>query len=123
MLRSPALQHIHYMFSYTLSGCDDSTRIVSHRDFDFLLSMVDGFYLYLCYEVVVSISHQGISPCIGALFVGPYITHVIRHMALLPGTNRIRIVGGFAAMVLKTVRSMGMLHRVQTARRIDYLVP
>lgn len=72
--------------------------------------------------MAVSITHQGISLLIGALFVGPYITCVIKYMGLLQGTDRMRIVGGFAVMSLETLRSMGMLYRVQTARGIKYRV-
>lgn len=72
--------------------------------------------------MAVSITHQGISLLIGALFVGPYITCVIKYMGLLQGTDRMRIVGGFAVMSLEILRSMGMLYRVQTARGVKYRV-
>lgn len=42
-LHSPALRYIHCMVSHTLIGQGESARVVSQRDFDFLLSMLDGF--------------------------------------------------------------------------------
>lgn len=84
--------------------------------------MVDGFHLHLGYEVAVSIAHQGTNPYIGALFICPYITRVIRHMGLLQGTDCMRIVKRFAAMSLETLRSMGMPQRVHTARGVEYRV-
>lgn len=113
-LRFPAPRHIHFILSHTLIGRGDSTRVVSHRDFDFLLSMTDGFHLHLGYEVAGSISHQGAIPRIGALFVGPYISRLIRYMRILEGNDRMRLVGSVTPMTLETLRSMGMLQRVQT---------
>lgn len=57
ILHTMTLQYIHFLLSHTLTWHADSTRVVSHRDFDFLLSMMDRFYLHLGYEVTVSISH------------------------------------------------------------------
>lgn len=121
-LRSLALWYIHCILSHTLTECGDSTGVVSYRDFDFLLSIVDEFHLHISYEVAISIAHHGTNPCIGALFVGPYITGVIRYVDLFNGTNRIRIVGGFAAMSRETLRSMGMLQHVYTTTRVEYRV-
>lgn len=41
-------------------------------------------------------------------------------MGILEGTDRMRIVCGVASMTLDTLRSMGMLQRVQTARGVEY---
>lgn len=82
-LRSPALWYIHFVLSHTLTSHGDSTGIINRRDFDFLLCMLDRFYLHLGYDVVVSIAHQGMDPCISTLFVGPYITLMIRGMGIL----------------------------------------
>lgn len=79
---SRVLLCIHYMLSYTLLGRGDSIGVVSGRDFDFLLSMVDGFHLHLEYQVVISIAYQGTSSRIGALFVRPYITRLFKHIGL-----------------------------------------
>lgn len=49
-------------------------RVVSRRDFDYLLSMIDGFYLHLGYGVALALHHQGTDPRVGVIFVGPYIT-------------------------------------------------
>lgn len=97
------------MLSDTLTGCGDSTGVVSHRDFDFLRSIVDGFHLHLGYEAAVYIAHYGTSPYNSILFFGPYITQIIRHMGLLQGTYRMRIIEGFAAMSLETLSSIGLL--------------
>lgn len=85
-------------------GHGDSTNIISLQDFDFLLSMVDGLYMHLGYEVAVSISHQEADPRIGALFVSPYITHLVRHLGALQETNRMRVVGGMAPMSLEILQ-------------------
>lgn len=58
-LRSLLLRYIHYFLSHSLTGCGNSNEVVSCHNFDFLLSIVDGFHLYLGYEVAVSITHQG----------------------------------------------------------------
>lgn len=98
----------------------DNTEVISHCDFNFLLSMVDGFQLHLGYEVIVFISYQGIDPRIGTLFVGPYIMSLVRRLGILEGTNRKRIVGGIAFMTIETLRSMEMLQRVLTRRGAEY---
>lgn len=121
-LLTPALQYIHFVLNHTLTGRGDSAGVVSHRDFDFLLSMVDGFHLYLDYEVAISISHQGTDPRINTLFVGPYITRLVRRLGILEGANKIRIVGGVASMTLEILRSMGILQCVQTPRGAEYKV-
>lgn len=105
----PALQYIHYILGYTVTRYTDNNAVVNYHDFNFLLGMVDGFHIHLGYEVVVSITHQGIDARIGALFVCPYIIHVIRYVGLLQGTDCMRIVGGFLALSLETLRSLGML--------------
>lgn len=112
-LRSPTLKYIHFILSHTLTRRNDSIGVISCGDFNFLLNMIDGFYLHLGYEVAVSILHQGTDPRIGALFVGPYITHLIRCMGILKGADRLRVVGGVGAMTLETLSSMGMLQRRQ----------
>lgn len=85
------MRYIHFLLSHTLTGRGDSTSVVSLRDFDFLLSMVDCFHMHLGYEVVVSISQQGTSPRIGALFVDPYITWLVRHLGAVQGTDLMRV--------------------------------
>jgi len=97
---------------------------VSLRELDLLLSMVNGFHLHLGYEVAFSIQRQGTNPRIGAIFVGAYITRLVRQMGLLPGTviSGMRVVGGVLPVSIETLRSMGMLHRVQTARGIEYQI-
>lgn len=82
--------------------------------------MIDELHLHLGHEVAVSISHQGIDPRFEALLVGPYITRLIRRICILEGTDRIRVVDGVAPMILKTVRSIGMLQRVLTTRGAEY---
>lgn len=67
---------------------------------DFHLSTMNGFHLHLGYEVAASISHQGINPRIGALFVGPYITRLIRRMGILERVDRMRVVCGVASVTL-----------------------
>lgn len=57
MLHSLTLRNLHFLLSHILIGHGDSTSVLSHCDFNFLLSMVDGFYLHLRYEAVVSISY------------------------------------------------------------------
>lgn len=56
-LRSLALRYIHYILSHSLTGWGNSAGVVSYRNIDFLLSMVDGFHLSLLYELEVSIVH------------------------------------------------------------------
>lgn len=71
--------------------------------------MLNGFYLLLEYEVAISISHQGIDPCMGGLFFGPYIIRLARCMAMLEGTKRMRVMGAVAYISLETLRSIWML--------------
>lgn len=87
-LRSPALRYIHFILNHTLTGHGDSTGIVSRHDFDILLSILDRFQLYLGYEVAIFIAHKGTNPRIGSIFVNPYITRLIKGMAILEGTDR-----------------------------------
>lgn len=115
-LRTLTLQYIHFVLSHTLTGHGDSTGVINHHNFDFLLSMMDGFYLHLSYEVVVSISNQGTDPRTGTHFIGPYITRLLRRMGILEGTDMIRVVGRVTSMPLETFRLMGMLHHVQIAK-------
>lgn len=61
-LWSPALRYTHFILSHTLTGQGDSIGVVSRRDFNFLMSMVDWFDLHLGYEVTLSISRQGPTP-------------------------------------------------------------
>lgn len=119
ILRSSALKYIHFILSHTLTRRRDSAGVISHRDFNFLLSMIDGFHLHLGYEVVVSISHQGTDPHIGALLVSPYITCLIRRMGIMEGVDRMRVVSDIAPMTLETLRPMGMLQHVITTRGLS----
>lgn len=82
-LRSPALFYIYFLLNQTLTGRGDSTSVVSLRDFDFLLSIVDSFHMHLGYEVTVSISHQGTSPPIGTILIGLYITQLVHRLGAL----------------------------------------
>lgn len=65
------------MLRHSLAGHGASTTIISRRDFDFLLSMLNVFHLHLRYEVEVSIAHPGTDPRIGTFFVSPYITWLV----------------------------------------------
>lgn len=111
-LRTPALCYLYFVLIHTLTGRGDNSGVVSYYDFDFLLSMMDGFHLHFGYEVAIYISHYGTNPCIGSLFVGPYITHLIRCMDVLERIDRIWVISGVASMTLETLQSMGMLQRV-----------
>lgn len=81
--------------------------------------MLEGFELHSGYKVAVSIAHQGTDLRIGALFIIPYITRLVRGMCILEGTDNMRMVGGVASMSLETLRSMGMLQSVHTAHEVD----
>lgn len=72
--------------------------------------MLDGFEQHLGYKVAVSIVHQEIDPRISFLFVGPYITRLVRGIGILEVTNRMRVVGKVISMSLDTLRLMGMLN-------------
>lgn len=50
-LRSQALRYIHHFLNHSLTERGDSTGVVSWRDFDNLLSIIDGFNPHLGYEV------------------------------------------------------------------------
>jgi len=123
-LVSPAVRYMHYMLSHTITGRGDSTGVVSLRELDMLMSMVDGFHLHLGFEVAYYIHRQGTNPRIGAIFVGPYITRIIRSMGLLPCDiiSGLRAIGGVLPVTIETLRSMGMLRRIQTAQGIMYQV-
>lgn len=84
--------------------------------------MVDRFHLQLGYEVAIFIAQQGLDPSIKDLFVGPYITHLVRHMGILQVPDCMRIVRGVARMTIETLRSMGMLQLVLTTRGVEYRV-
>lgn len=81
--------------------------------------MLNDFHLYLGYEVSNSILHPGINPHIGALFIGPYLTCLIKCMGILEGIDRMRVVDGISFMTLEILRLMGMLQHVLTARRVS----
>lgn len=115
-----ALWYIHFVLSNTLTGYGNSTRVISHGNFDFLLRMVDWFHLHFGYKVAISNSHQGTNPRISSLFIGSYVTRMIRYLGILEGTNRMRIVGSIASMTLEILSSTGMFQHVQTARRAEY---
>lgn len=67
------------------------------------------FHLHSGYKVGVSISYQETDPCIGVLFVSPFITRLVIRMGILKGTDQVRVIGGAASMFLETLRLMGML--------------
>lgn len=78
--------------------------------------------MHLGYEVVVSISQQGTSPRIGALFVDPYITWLVHHLGAVQGTDLMRVVRGVALVFLEMLCLMRMVHKVQTIRGTEYRV-
>lgn len=81
--------------------------------------MLDVFEVHFGYKVVVSIAHQGTNPRISSLFVGPYITRLVKGMGILEGIGKMRMVGAVASISLETPRSMGALQHVYTAQRIE----
>lgn len=91
-LYSLSIRYIYFLLSHTLIGYNESTGVISWRDFEFLLSMLDRFELHLGYKVTVSIVYQGTNPHTGSLFVGPYISWLIRVMRIIEGTDRMRVV-------------------------------
>lgn len=84
-LWSPVHRYIHHLLSHSLTGREDSTRVVSRRDFNYLLSMVVGFRLCLGYEIALAIHHQAIDSRVEAIFIGPCISLLIRGMGLQGG--------------------------------------
>lgn len=81
-LRSPSLRYIHYLLSHILTGKRDSTGVVSRKDFDYLLSVVNGFRLHLGYQIAIAMHHQATDPRVAFIFAGHYITQLIQGMGL-----------------------------------------
>lgn len=121
-LRSPSLRYLHFLLSRTVIGRGNNTSVISKQDFNFLLSMLDGFQMHLGCEAAVSIAHQGIDPWTWSLFVSLYITRLIQGISILEGTNRIRVICGVAPISIETLRSMCMLQSVRTTRGVEYRV-
>lgn len=44
---SLALRYMHFILSHTLTSHGDNTGVIRLRDFEFLLSILDGFKLHL----------------------------------------------------------------------------
>lgn len=99
-LISPSLWVIHPLLSGTEMGWGDNTRVISYYDFKYLLSIVDGVPYHLGYVVATILHHQAIDSWINVIFVGSYITQLIRGMNLLEGVDKMRWVGGFTPINL-----------------------
>lgn len=56
----------------------------------------------------------------GAFFVGPYITHLVRHMVTLQWIDRMCVIWGVTPITLEILRLMRMVHRVMTAGEVEY---
>lgn len=56
-LYSSTLRYIHHLLSHSLTGWGDSSRVVSQRDFSFLLSMVDRSHLHLGHKIILVFYH------------------------------------------------------------------
>lgn len=56
----------------------------------------------------------------GAFFVGPYITHLVRHMVTLQWIDRMCVIGGVTPITLEILRLMRMVYRVTTAGEVEY---
>lgn len=81
-LWSPALRYIHYLLSHSLTGRGNSIVLVNRRNFNCLLSIINGFHWHLGYEISLAIHHQVIDHRVGVIFTGPYISRLIRRMGL-----------------------------------------
>lgn len=86
------------------------------------LSMVDGFHLHLGHKVAFSIHNKGTNHKIFILFVGPYITWLVRGIRCLEETHMTRIMCGYGKITLGTLRSIGMLKATCTTQGTEYWV-
>lgn len=73
----------------------NSTGVICHRDFEYLLSMENGVPYHLGYVVSTTLHHQATNSRVRVIFARPHIMLLTHEMYLLEGVDQIQWVGGF----------------------------
>lgn len=92
-----------------MTGRGDNTGVVSRKDFDYLLNIINGFYLHLGYKIILDMHQQAIDPRVGVIFAGPYIYQLIWGIGLRGGASGMRIEGGSSPITIDTLWAMRMV--------------
>lgn len=94
-LRLPTLRFFHALISGKVTKRGDTTEAIGHCEFDYLLSISDNIPYHMGYVIVTTYFQQATDPKVGTLFLGPYITWLIRGMSLLGNVDQMLRVGWF----------------------------
>ena len=117
-MSNPAYRYIQALLSRSIGGRSDSTGVVTRTDLLMLYSIVERYPIHLGHLFATLIAHQGISIRLGSIFVGPYITRMIRGLGLIELTRGMKVVGSIAPLGMPTLLSIGMVRKSGTTYRL-----
>lgn len=106
-LWSPGLRVIDSLLSRSSISRGVSAGFVTHREFQYLISMADGVLLHLGYVLTTALHHQATTCRI--ISFRPYITWLVRGLNLLATMDQVMIVGWLKPVTTLTLRAMGLV--------------
>ena len=83
--------------------------MVTHSDLNIIFNMFERYPIHLRHLFADLIAHQGQYAHLGMIFVGPYITLLIRGMGLLERTRTMDVIGDMAPLGTSTLLSIGLM--------------
>lgn len=99
---------VHILLSGSITGRGDSTGVINHRDFRYLISMENRIPFHLDYVLATMIHYQTIDHQVGTIFVRPYITHLEKGMNVLGAVDCEVTIGQFNPIIVVTLRAIGL---------------
>lgn len=104
-------RYIHGILSHGVGGRSDNTVVATCTDLLMMYSVIEHYSTNLGHHFADLLVHQGTFADLGAIFTGPYITHLIRGMRLILHTQVMHVVCNTTSIRMATLFAMGLVEK------------
>lgn len=107
----PIKSYIHGLLSRAIGGQSDNTGVITGSNLLMLYIIIKRYSINLGHLLADLVMYKWTFASLKSIFVGPYITSMIRGMGLIAHTWGMCIISGTTPLGMSTLFSMGLVEK------------